>query len=156
MSDFSKLNRAIALSSGGPEWIGDFRWILNRHEMYGITHERRQRTTAKFYRYHDVVYGSCYDDDGFSRGPGRLAIELLEFSVTKRTAKGVWLDGYRFVRNAGRKRYALPTKEEALISYKARKRAEIRIYKARLSRAQRALEMAENLNGCHAQFSIPE
>ena len=80
------------------------------------------------------------------------------FHVTKRTAKGVWIEketnepGFlnyperpRFVLNSAKKRYAYPSKDEAIISLFARKRAQIRILKSQLVRSQRELSFLEDL-----------
>ena len=70
------------------------------------------------------------------------------YKVAKRTPKGVWLDlgfglDHRFVRDKGRKRFALPTLEEAVASFIARKKRQIKIHTAALTRAKAALQKAQ-------------
>lgn len=90
-----------------------------------------------------------YEDRWSSNGDGEVEIHLRKFEVIKHTPKGVWLDldswrkEKRFVLCEGRKRFALPTKQEARVSFLARKRAEIGHLKTRLRRAELALSMAE-------------
>lgn len=80
------------------------------------------------------------------------------FHVTKHTAKGVWIErgtnepGFlkysgkpRFVLNSAKKRYAYPSKHEAVISLFARKREQIRILKSQLVISQRELSFLEDL-----------
>lgn len=108
-----------------------------------------------WYRYEDVHYAAPADEFGDSLGHGSCEVRLREFEVLRTTPKGVWLSMAlgefriisepleRFVLRDARRRFACPTKEEAMESYKARKRAQIRIYKARAARAERALNAAE-------------
>ncbi len=48
-------------------------------------------------------------------------------------------EGEKFISKTGKKRFAYPTKEEALVSYKARKRAQIKILKNQISNAENGL-----------------
>jgi hypothetical protein len=97
-----------------------------------------------FYRYDDVQYAAPADEMGDSTGFGSLEVHLSEYTVARRTPKGVWLDGgfgaERFMLTAARKRFACPTEAEARESFIARKRKQIRIYMARIERAKRAIE----------------
>lgn len=74
-----------------------------------------------------------------------MSLHLETFEVLKYTQRGVWLDYYgggkKFVLNEARKRFACPTKEEALESFRARKKRQIKILKAQLHSACRALEL---------------
>ena len=99
---------------------------------------------AEFYRYEDVVYASMLDESERPIGYGTVGVELRKYRVVKRTAKGVWLDLYgdrKFVLNDSRKRFALPTVELARESFIARKWSQIRIYRARISQAEKALSI---------------
>lgn len=103
-----------------------------------------------WYRYQETHYAPPYDYEwGDWRGEGSTEIHLHEFTVVKHTPKGVWLTaGYgdrRFVLKDAYKRFACPTKEEAFESFLARKKREIKIYKARIASAERALTAAEKL-----------
>jgi hypothetical protein len=72
------------------------------------------------------------------------------FEVVKTTKHGVWLreiippfDGEtRFVLSGARKRFACPTEEEALASFRSRKHCQIAILQANIRLAQRALALA--------------
>lgn len=83
-------------------------------------------------------------------------VELQEYEILRTTPKGVWIrrgSSYglhgdeRFVLLGARKRFACPTKEEALESFIARKKAQKRIYEARARHAERALKIAKNMVG---------
>lgn len=74
-------------------------------------------------------------------------VYITSYPVAKHTPKGVWLELYgfrRFVLRDARKRYACPTPEEALYSFKRRKEAHIRHLNVKLVAAQQALENALN------------
>jgi hypothetical protein len=121
-----------------------------------------------WYRYVDVAYAAPTDEFGESRhSRGSIEIQLREYSVIRHTAKGVWLDmslgggwsivgqpDQRFVLNDARRRFACPTREEALASFVARKRAQIRIYRARVFRAECALRSAERVSIKNAELVV--
>lgn len=105
-----------------------------------------------WYRYVDVHYAPPLDEWERPLGRGDIKVHLEIYKVIKETPKGVWLgrdflgyacSGRRFVLHSSRKRFACPTKDEAMVSYIARKKAQIRIYTARLESAQRALNELE-------------
>lgn len=100
-------------------------------------------TNDFFYRYVDELIG-----DEYSSSP---RMRLLEFRVQKYTPKGAWLHSPwwkpKFVLVSGRKRFAHPTKEEALQSFIARKRRQISIYAARHDTAKEVLDQAIALVG---------
>ena len=99
----------------------------------------------KFYRYEDTLYSYGDDEYGFY---SRLKVELREYPVIKHTLKGVWLDlGFgmkRFVLIKARKRWALPTIEEAKISFLARKKAQLRILMGQIEHCEEAIEIMKN------------
>lgn len=87
----------------------------------------------QYYRYEEVLTGHP-----------RVTIYLRVYNVIKHTPCGVWIElpygmGKRFILNYARKRYALPTKEEALKSFRARKQRQVEIYRAKLEIAELAL-----------------
>jgi uncharacterized DUF497 family protein len=94
-----------------------------------------------FYRYEDVLY--------YNMG---VKVNEIRFVLVKETPKGYWIkhtwdnqDEYKkWVSNDGKKRHAYPTKEEALINFKARKNRQIKILSARLENAKNALYYVEN------------
>lgn len=75
-------------------------------------------------------------------------VYCYEYEVIKQTPKGVWIEtlvgNKRFVKTEARKRFACPTKEEALESFKARKTRQARILKAQLRNVEMALDIANN------------
>ena len=90
----------------------------------------------QYYRYEEILISSVWY---------RVKLYLKILNVIKHTPCGVWLElpyggGKRFVLKYARKQYALPTKEEALLSYYARKRIQIKIFTAKLEIAKAALE----------------
>ena len=68
------------------------------------------------------------------------------FPILKLTPKGFWIrdliNSPRWVSASTVKRYAYPTKEEALEAYKYRKKAYVRHCRARLEKATLELELA--------------
>lgn len=89
-----------------------------------------------WYRYEDVRYASSINEFGESTGDSRADYHLREYEVLRHTPKGVWLIAKignwrcppeRFVLKAARKRYACPTKEEAMVSFLARKERQLSI-----------------------------
>lgn len=92
-----------------------------------------------------------------------LSIVLREFTVDKVTPQGAWIRGFwrqekedgvfhmagpesrRFVLLNARKRFACPTKMEALQSLLARRKKQRRIYKARLSHIEEAIRQVERM-----------
>lgn len=96
-----------------------------------------------WYRYTDQVFAPFYNGEDEPRQPGTLKICLSTFRVTKVTPKGVRLDNGRFVQLDSRKRFACPTKVEALASFKARKEQQVSILYAQLQRAEKALKLID-------------
>ena len=92
------------------------------------------------YRYYD------YPSDDSLIG---VRIRCDSYNVIKRTPRGYWIgnrigsifrdDKKRWVSSSSRKRFAYPTKKEALVSLIARKRLQIRILKYQLNGAEDAL-----------------
>lgn len=106
------------------------------------------------YRYDDVAYSPGIDefDNPF---PGSiLKIELSEYKIIKRTNCGVWinlyggiLDSCRFVLLGAKKRFACPTKEEAMESFVKRKERQIKILSSQLDRTRKALQLIKLKRG---------
>ena len=96
---------------------------------------------ATWYRYEDYLSA---DDWG-----SYVNVRLRTFEVIKETPKGVWLRLYeftnmkRFVRNDSRKKFACPTREQALESFLARKTKQAKILKAQLRRVEEAIQIAK-------------
>lgn len=105
--------------------------------------------TEKWYRYEDRVYAVIIDADAELYGVSDPRLELREFTVIKETPAGAWLQeawgGKRWVKREARKRFACPTKIEALESFIARKERQRAIYAAKARRARIAMGIAERM-----------
>ena len=93
-----------------------------------------------WYRFDDVMYAPMPSEYGEWVGPSTLEVELRKYQVVKVTPCGVWLDVGRFVKTAARKRFACPTEAEARESFLARKRRQLSILNAQVSRVERAIQ----------------
>ena len=74
----------------------------------------------------------------------RLSLVLHRFPVLKMTPCGAQINVFgrrRFVLLNATKRYACPTEAEAMESYRARKRRQVRILRHRLAEAEAALQL---------------
>lgn len=111
-----------------------------------------------YYRYEEVHYAPPWDgyNDCPGRGWGTTEVRLRTYPVIKHTDKGVWLSNgpfhsiyepdKRFVLKHSRKKFACSTKKGAMESFRARKRAQIRILKAQVARTERALLAADKVD----------
>jgi hypothetical protein len=76
---------------------------------------------------------------------------ICEFTVVRKTPQGVWIELWegkrRFILNSAKKRWALPSREEAVESYIWRRRKQISILQKRLQMAQEELVRAIELKG---------
>ena len=83
------------------------------------------------YRFEDVLHTE------------RVHIYENSYRVIKETPCGYWIDAFsdknKWVSKTARKRYAYPTRYEAMINFKARKNCQIRILYGQLQRAKDAL-----------------
>jgi hypothetical protein len=87
------------------------------------------------YRYEDIV-------TGYIGSFPIIKVRLSEYYVTKETPKGYHIFSFPFrtwVSKTAKKRFAYPTKEEALMSFKLRKTRQISILKTHLDQAEQAL-----------------
>lgn len=101
-----------------------------------------------WYRYEDQRYAPPLDEWERPCGAGRLAVELREYRVSRVTPKGVWLGGFytrRFVLLEANKRFACPTKAEAMTSFLARKEKQAGILSSRLRNVELAIQMGKEL-----------
>ena len=102
----------------------------------------------KLYRYESVRFSTVIDAEREIYGVTKAKLRCNEYSVTAETPKGYWV-GYwkgnkdRWVHKTSRKRFAHPTKEEALEAYRQRKLSFLRHSKARLARAEEDLALVE-------------
>lgn len=101
-----------------------------------------------WYRYEDRRYAAPLDEWERPCGSSRLVVELRQMDVTKVTPKGVWLGGFytrRFVLLEANKRYACPTKAEAMTSFLARKTKQASILRNQLRNVELAIQMGKEL-----------
>ena len=107
-----------------------------------------------WYRYNDITYAPSVNEWGDSEGHGDTKVEESTYKVEKVTPKGVWIRQWwgvnsfsgsdkRFVLTDARKRYACPTKEDAMVSFLARKNRQLGILKAQTRRVEIAINIAE-------------
>lgn len=107
-----------------------------------------ETTEDKLYRYEACSYSIVIDADRDEYGSTGPKLELREYRITAKTPKGHWI-GYfegakdRWVSKTSRKRYAYPTKEEALEGYRQKKLAFVRHAEANLSRAKEELALID-------------
>jgi hypothetical protein len=99
-----------------------------------------------FYRITETTYSAGCDDWGDPIPGGPTRTNLSKYKVLRRTPKGAWIEDLgglfsdrRFVLLSARKRFAAPTVEEAIESYKARKARQIKILNGQIRRAEEAL-----------------
>lgn len=108
----------------------------------------------KFYRYEAVQY-AVHDHDGEFISPlfPDPKVELREYVLIKETPKGYWIGigGFssfywkQWVSKTAKKRYAYPTKEEALLNYIKRTERRIKILKNQLLTSELALNIAKKI-----------
>jgi len=93
------------------------------------------------YRYNDVLHGDEFHT--------YVKVYLYEYPVIKETPKGIWIREWgrkRFVNLEARKKFACLSKEDALISFKARKTRQVKILEAQLKNTKEALIEAEKID----------
>jgi len=98
--------------------------------------------SKKYYRVEEQWYGGSTFDSILTSTNGRLKLVMREYPVKRETPCGVWIDlkygDEKFILNEARKKWACPTQEDALESFKARKYRQIKILAKQLSRAKQA------------------
>lgn len=96
----------------------------------------------QFYRYSSTYY---------ENGP---KVTLDTYISVKETAKGYWIEleddiqeepNRSWISKSGKKRFAYPTKEGAMVNFKARKRRQIEILKGKLMGAELELDIANDI-----------
>ena len=103
-----------------------------------------------FYRYEEVRYSRGVDQYDNPLPGCNLKVHLREYKIISITPKGVWIqlwglwsDEKKFILLSARKRFACPTKKEAVESFKARKNRQIQILNGQLKQAKEALSIIE-------------
>jgi len=89
-----------------------------------------------------------YRFDEILRETGK-EVYLIKFELLKETPKGYWIKedfGFKkWVSKTAKKRFAYPTKKEALINLIKRKERQIRILESRLNEAKNVLKEGQTL-----------
>jgi len=107
----------------------------------------------QFYRYEWREW-AWYDLDGELVAPAfpSLKIELSRYGLAKETPKGYWIGfgfrpwhGLKWVSKTARKRYAYPSKAEALDNFIKRNERRIEILGWQLICCKEALKLAKNM-----------
>jgi hypothetical protein len=70
-------------------------------------------------------------------------LKINWYRVTKRTPKGAWIEGDKFVLLSARKKYACETIEEAIESFRQRKKRQIKLLETQLRKAKEDLSLAD-------------
>jgi len=95
-----------------------------------------------FYRYEDILL-----DWNYNLNQANVKIVKYEFNLIRETACGYWIDRPQWNKNeswiskTSRKRFAYPTKHEAMLNFKYRKQRQIKLLEGNLSRAKAALDL---------------
>jgi len=102
----------------------------------------------KFYRYSLVQYATKDSDGEYTNSVfPNPNLTLSIYSLVKETPKGYWI-GYgeikeKWVSKTSKKRYAYPTKKEALLNFIKRSEKRIKILKYQLESSEIGLELAK-------------
>ena len=90
--------------------------------------------TTKLYRVEGIHY-----TDG-------IRLQMMDYAVTKETPKGFWIALWpkRWVSKTSRKRFAHPTRDEAIVAFRFRKKRQLEILTERLNSAKRALALLDS------------
>jgi hypothetical protein len=104
-----------------------------------------------WHRFEDYTTAPPLDEWDEPRGPSGVHLRHRTFEVVRATPRGVWLRELfaglpsegppRFVLASARRRFACPTEDEAAESFRARKRRQAGIHRARAALAERALAL---------------
>ncbi len=106
-----------------------------------------------FYRYEAVQY-AVHDIDGELVSPKfpNPKVELLIYDLMKETPKGYWIGDARFpelmkkwISKTSKKRFAYPTKQEALTNFIKRNEKRIEILEHQILSCKMALNIAERM-----------
>jgi len=109
-----------------------------------------------FYRYEAVQYASSFDHDGiYYESPiSNIKVELRQLNLFKETQKGYWI-GYgspvgsnwrgksHWVSKTSKKRFAYPTKEEALENFIKRTECRMRILSQQINVCKTSIDLAK-------------
>lgn len=124
------------------------KWVPAKGDQCIAEAERKAGTSnlGYLYRFDDMIYAAPLDEyDEPIPGGGTFQVELTAYPISAKTEKGFWIGSgmvkRKFVLMTANKRFALPTVEEAIESFVARKTRQANIHQARANKAIRAIEM---------------
>lgn len=113
-----------------------------------------------FYRYEAREYAVLGMDGDYESSPfPNPKLELREFVLKKETPKGYWIGsehwnlGQRWIPKVSKKRYAYPTKEEAMINFIKRTEKRVGILKRQLWSSEISLRNAITMEKTKKEFS---
>lgn len=110
--------------------------------------EREAGTSVQWFRVESGRYAGPVDEWGESLGRGRCYVEFYEFRFLRKTPRGAWIDVWgkpKFILDGARKRWACPTKQEALESFLARKKRQALILSRQMDDVKEASMLAERM-----------
>lgn len=97
-----------------------------------------------------VLYRYEGEQDSHWMSFATYKIVLKTLQIIKETPKGYWIRDHvywkKWVSKDGRKRYAYPTKAEALVNFKLRKEKQRKILKARLDEVEQLLRQIDKVD----------
>jgi hypothetical protein len=106
----------------------------------------------KLYRYYEFITSGIPDEEYFTTSSIHTKVELATYDVMKKTLSGAWIRYWtktgkskKFVNLKAKKKFACPTQEEALESFKKRKKRQIQILEQQLEVARTALNVSESI-----------
>lgn len=110
----------------------------------------------EFYRYVAQQFTSINDNELSLRFNPNITLSLYTYNLHKETPKGYWIgyghpdNGYVkgdsfWVSKTAKKRYAYPSKEEALTNYIKRTERRVKILRGQISNAEDGLSKANKL-----------
>ena len=123
--------------------------------MTSFTFEKVQEDTRdRWYRVVDGRYAAMLDEFERPIGGGGSYVSVRTYPVVRETPRGVWLESAgdygqdRFVLRDARKRFACPTLNEALESFRARKERQLKILTAQIRHVRKCLEAKIDERDC--------
>lgn len=126
-------------------------WKPHAAEQCRLDAEKRagEAPLGYLYRFEWQGYAAPLNEYDEPVGGANYQLELYAYPIEKRTScgwtLGIWSGANRkFVGENHKKQFASPTVREALGHFVARRKAEIRIHKAKLANAERALAAGLN------------
>lgn len=117
--------------------------------MQKMRNMSKDNTKKAFYRYETIQYASIGYDGEYENSPfPNPRLILYTFYLHKETPKGYWIghgaSESRWVSKTAKKRFAYPTKQEAINNFIKRNERRIAILNNQLTSCKMALVLAKN------------